>query len=308
MFGYCRPHVPALTVAEHSFYKSVYCGLCHTMSHTTCKASGLTLSYDFVFLTLVRAAMTNTSFSLTKRRCAAHPQRKEYAADANEALRYAAAASAVLTYYNVLDDIQDGRKSAKLLLPTAKRMYEKGKDACPDKEIRARLEELSAIEREKTPSCDAPASAFGALLGAVFAYGMEGTDVELAEKIGSLCGRWIYFADAVDDYDSDKKSGSYNPLLCAPDLAGESETDKRTRVRGDAVTAMHLLAAELWEAIDRIDCGERRMMRAIIENIVSVSMPRQAERMLHDLPKDGTTKEREVLLPTGGDVTALYQS
>ena len=58
MFGYVTPYESELRVKEQLFYKSTYCGLCKTMGKRVCNESRLTLSYDIVFLALVRFLLT----------------------------------------------------------------------------------------------------------------------------------------------------------------------------------------------------------------------------------------------------------
>ena len=57
MFGYVRPYTPELLVKDNELYRATYCGLCRTMGKTTGKLSKLALSYDFVFLALLRFAV-----------------------------------------------------------------------------------------------------------------------------------------------------------------------------------------------------------------------------------------------------------
>ena len=54
MFGYIKPQIPELKVKEHELYKATYCGLCRAMGKRTGCMSKMTLSYDFVFLVLLR--------------------------------------------------------------------------------------------------------------------------------------------------------------------------------------------------------------------------------------------------------------
>ena len=54
MFGYIKPMTEELKVKEHELYKSIYCGLCSAMGEHICTSNRLTLSYDIVFLALVR--------------------------------------------------------------------------------------------------------------------------------------------------------------------------------------------------------------------------------------------------------------
>ena len=62
MFGYVKPYVPALTVAEYEAYKGAYCGLCRTMGHLTGQISRLTLNYDFAFLAIFLTARLRRSY------------------------------------------------------------------------------------------------------------------------------------------------------------------------------------------------------------------------------------------------------
>ena len=73
MFGYVRPYVPELKVKENELYNAVYCGLCRSMGKTTGTASRLSLSYDMVFLALVRSAYCGESFEIEQKRCFVHP-------------------------------------------------------------------------------------------------------------------------------------------------------------------------------------------------------------------------------------------
>ena len=57
MFGYVREYPPELKLKHHVFYRAVYCGVCKSMGHCTGFCSRATLSYDMVFLALVRMAL-----------------------------------------------------------------------------------------------------------------------------------------------------------------------------------------------------------------------------------------------------------
>ena len=76
MFGYIKPVPAELKVREYELYRSVYCGLCGALGRNTTCVSRLTLSYDFVFLAIVRMALIGETGSLERRRCLAHPTKK----------------------------------------------------------------------------------------------------------------------------------------------------------------------------------------------------------------------------------------
>ena len=76
MFGYVRPRHTELLVREYDFYRAVYCGVCRSMKKKTGRASSFALSYDVVFLALVRMLYTDRALSCRKCRCMAHPCKK----------------------------------------------------------------------------------------------------------------------------------------------------------------------------------------------------------------------------------------
>ena len=76
------------------------------------------------------------------------------------------------------------------------------------------LEKLHALEEQKCASLDMTADCFGKLLSYYFRCGAPEDKADSAAVIGDMTGRFIYAADACDDYEKDEKNGSYNPLLC----------------------------------------------------------------------------------------------
>ena len=76
MFGYIRPAADELKVKEYNTYRAIYCGLCRSLGRCSGCLARFTLSYDFVFLALVRAALTGEKMSFDKGRCPAHPFKK----------------------------------------------------------------------------------------------------------------------------------------------------------------------------------------------------------------------------------------
>ena len=59
MFGYVRVQLLELRVREYRYYRGVYCGLCRAQGRCTGQCSRMTLSYDYVFLSLLRMALQN---------------------------------------------------------------------------------------------------------------------------------------------------------------------------------------------------------------------------------------------------------
>ncbi len=155
MFGYIRPKNAELKVRESEYYRAVYCGLCHAMRHVTGAFSRVTLSYDFVFLAIVRMGLIGEVPAFEQKRCFVHPTRKRPTACENETLRYCAGAAALLSYGKCRDDLHDEtglrRLGAWLLLPflahARRRALKKiaGISAL-EEQIAACLAEIAAIE------------------------------------------------------------------------------------------------------------------------------------------------------------------
>ncbi|MBQ4562801.1 MAG: hypothetical protein IJA55_10785 [Clostridia bacterium] len=258
MFGYIKPMTEELKVKEQELYKSIYCGLCSAMGEHICTSNRLTLSYDIVFLALVRCCVTGERIHIEKKRCMAHPIKPRNRAYIPETLRYCARVSALLTYYNVKDDIEDGGKlKSKLLLPSAKRYMKKADMPDLGEIIKNRLDTLCSLEKEGG-SLDRNADCFGSLLGEVFAYGLENPELY---NFGYHIGKWIYMIDAADDFEKDKKAGEYNPLSDYEALPCEAL---------NIACTLELEAA--YAAFNRTE-AKNQVLKAIIENILTLGMP-----------------------------------
>ena len=155
VFGYIRPKHAELKVRESEYYRAVYCGLCHAMRHVTGAFSRVTLSYDFVFLAIVRMGLIGEVPAFEQKRCFVHPTRKRPTACENETLRYCAGAAALLSYGKCRDDLHDEtglrRLGAWLLLPflahARRRALKKIAGlSVLEEQIAACLAEIAAIE------------------------------------------------------------------------------------------------------------------------------------------------------------------
>lgn len=272
MFGFVKPLVPELKVKDSDFYRSVYCGLCRSMSKHTGGISAFTLSYDMTFFALCRMALSDTELSFERIRCKAHPMKKRTVCRDNAELEFAARASGILVYYNCKDDVRDEkgikRMIAKMLLPYAKRIDKKS--ALPD--ISAKTEEylskLSLLERENCPRPDEVADVFGRLLGELLSVGYEGSTAAVAREIGYHTGRWVYLADAVCDYKKDKKENKYNPFI----FAFESDEEAEKYLSSDISDILTLELRSLDRAIALIEPPRSDAVMRCITNIVRGGM------------------------------------
>lgn len=280
MFGYVKPLHPELKVREYELYKSVYCGLCKCMGRKISCFSRFTLSYDIVFLVLLRSALTGDSIKTASGRCFIHPFKKRSYALPNDSLVYCSEVSALLNYHKLRDDIRDHNGFRKLLssllLPAAKSMRKKaGRLHDLDITIADHLDNLHEIESVKTPSVDIPADIFGELLASICEFNLDDNinNKRIAREIGRHIGRWIYITDAVDDYFKDKKSGAYNPFVCMNiNISDTGETIKTTLI-------MELAQAD--KALNLIDTENTAAVN-ILQNIINLGMINSTEKIFKE--------------------------
>lgn len=267
MFGYVKPDSAELRVKDYDFYRATYCGICREMGRTTGNASRVTLSYDAVFLALVRMLfIEEKEFSSRMRRCAVHPLRRRNILNPNSAVTYTARVFALLSYHKMRDDLADeGGLTGVVTLPLRpilSHARRRAGYARLDAVMKEKLSEISAMERDKTAQIDPPASCFGDLLGEVFADGLSERDGRVAREIGYHLGKFIYAADAAEDYEKDKAKGRYNPYVLS--YGGKALTrDNKATIH----TALLLEASRMASAVELLPFENRKILENLIKNI-----------------------------------------
>ena len=220
MFGYVREYPPELKLKHHVLYRAVYCGLCKSMGRCTGFCSRVTLSYDGVFLALVRMALEKTKPEIQPERCFLHPFKRHPMLRQNAVLAYSARVSALLVYGKVADDVADTRGAKRMLYrmaqPFAAHFQKKAGLEGLRALVQQQLTQLSAYEAEPSDSFDKPADLFGAVCAECFSFGLEGEQKLLSRTVGSHVGRWIYAADALDDFENHLEEIRLSTLLTGP--------------------------------------------------------------------------------------------
>ncbi len=220
MFGYIKPNFCFLSQEEQQLYKSVYCGLCHSLGNVAGQLSRLTLNYDFVLLALLQMLVKNETANSQKRRCLAHPLKGCHPALQSDTLDRCAALSVLLVYESMEDSVSDEKglswlKAKSAQVPTRRFLKKANKRFdLPTESVKKHLTELSALEKNNVYSPDAAAEIFGTLLGEVSVFGIDDELRSFAVyEIMFHIGKWIYLVDAADDFEKDKQKGCYNPYL-----------------------------------------------------------------------------------------------
>ncbi len=288
MFGYVRPCVPELKVKDNELYRATYCGLCRTMGKTTGRLSKLALNYDFVFLALVRMALGKDDVKVKMRRCMVHPLKKRPMIEPNDSLKYSARATTILTRLKLKDNINDSNGFARLkakIVGGVSVFFKKTDKNLKDLEaqICALIDELSALEKENSDSIDKVSDVFGRLLGILSSHDVDGGEGRILYEIGYHLGKLIYVLDAIDDFNDDLKTGSFNVIK---NSFGELSDNAKSMLK----CAMTLELERMSKGIELLDFTRCRDVEGIVKNITYIGLPDEIERVILGKKKEKMKK------------------
>lgn len=264
MFGYVRPLRPELKCRDLDLYRATYCGLCRCLRRRYGLIAPMLLNFDFTFLALLLWE-PEENFVPCRGRCHANLLRKLPMCPDSPALELAADESVILAWWKLRDSVQDEGfwrgLPARALSWALGPAYRKAARRVPefDRTVQACLKELAALEREGCPSLDRTADTFARLLQAAAPAGGERGRV-LSQLLYHL-GRWIYLADARDDFEADKLAGRYNPAAAR---YGPDGDDGALRLTMD--NSLGLVGAAL-------QLGDFGCRTPLLENIVYLGLP-----------------------------------
>ena len=214
MFGYIAPVLSVLPEERKQRYRSFYCGVCHALHARHGQVGRLSLSNDMTFLAMLLSSLYEPETAATDSRCGVHPL-KSHAYLSSPMIDFAADMNALLFYYKCVDQRMDDRS---LRGKTGERLFRKALEKVrKDRPVQAAgveqaLKELWQEEKKPDPVPDRLCNLSGEMLGAVFVPFPEDPWAGVLRSLGAGLGRFIYWMDAWEDYDEDRKKGRFNPL------------------------------------------------------------------------------------------------
>lgn len=320
MLGYVLPDKGELKVKEFEIYSSYYCGLCKAAGARHGQIPRLVLSYDFVFLAMLMAAISETTDKIEEFRCFVHPAKKRNYLLRTSEIDYAADMMILLGYHNLKDDFQDEKSPVGLIGKTAlSGAYKKINVNLSEKSrvISERLAELGKLEKENCSSLDQVAEPFAKLMEELMDFQdyiqvqeqnqqvqrqnkqaqeqnqqvQEQNQVQnkhaeslryAYRRIGYHLGKWIYLIDAFDDIEKDVKSGSYNPLIRQFSFdTGENEGEDISSFRNRIRDSVKLnIMLYLSSIAEVFELLPVKKNKNILENIIYVGLLRRTDEVL----------------------------
>jgi len=235
-------------------FRSMYCGLCHTLGSRYGAAARMILNYDFTYLAIFLSEAGKED--VRHRRCIVHPVHPRPYLPTNDALALAADESVILTYWQLRDGVTDHdwlhglkyRSLSAVLEPA----YRKAAALRPafDRVVRQQLDVLSKLEAQQCSSIDEAADAFAKLLEYAADEIADPVRRRVLRQMLYHLGRWIYLIDAADDLKEDAVSGNYNPVLLRFELTdGVWTSEARREFTATLDHSIHMVttAFELWD-------------------------------------------------------------
>ncbi len=265
MYGYVRIRKPELKIKDYEIYKGVYCSLCRQLGREYGPFARFALNYDFTLLALLHMATEECCPGFKKGRCSFNPLIKcAKCTGGTETLSLAAACAMIMGYFKIRDNIADGtffrRLAFRALLPYFSLKKRKAKKKFPDvyEQIKSAFDRQEKIEKSSDSSLDMAAEPTAAALKFLAARGEpDAVQRQVLERFGYLIGRWIYIADALDDFEKDRELNSFNPLL------GKGRTDEQIRKYAEG-----LMNVTLGEAVAAYELLRLKRFKDILDNII----------------------------------------
>ena len=197
-------------------------------------------------------------------------------------------------------------KATLLYLPL-RCMYRRAaaKDAALAEQLAAAMAAFAQAEVQALPSADAPAAAFGEATAILLSHGLQGRAYTLARHLGLHIGKWLYFADAVDDYAEDVAKDRFNPLRA---LYGDSGLTAENRAAVATAMGHELMQAD--DALALLDYDDARCgseLRPLLTHMLQTALP-ALTHALADGSYDGgrgTRGKRAAVPPEDADTASV---
>lgn len=216
MFGRIKICKPDMKIRDFEEYKEYYCSICFSLKKRGGNLSRLLLNYDIVFLSLIVDSLKEENMERKNFRCHLNPFLKRCRKNEHgKIMLYSADILIILSYFKLIDDYLDQKNVFKLLLSKllkirAKKVFNEQKETV--QRIKELLDKGNKMEKD---------NADVRLLADNFGEVMETIAPSDKKPIGMIMyemGRLLYYIDAIEDFDEDKKKGNFNPFNSKDDI------------------------------------------------------------------------------------------
>lgn len=289
MFGYINPDAPYLFVKDEKLYRAMYCGMCKSIGKGCGNFAKSALTYDMAFMTALMHNIAGQDVKIVKRRCALHLIKRRPMAKPDDISLLLGCVNTALAYFKLLDDKQDGDKKGFFAF-AYKRGYKRTLKRHPKAAqiIERQMEEQRVLESAKCGVIDAACEPTAQMMVQLSRYVLGENATEHTDKLMYAIGKWVYLADALDDYDKDVKKGRYNVFFNAFKKSTKEEAVKANE--GEITFLFDSLFADMRTALPNIKFS---FNHDLTDNIILRGIPLKTRRLVYGKCGEGKKKNEQ---------------
>jgi len=209
MFGYVLPDKPNLYMKDYALFRAYYCGLCHATKGESGQLTRFGVNYDATFISLFFHGLFGVKTEVTEKRCILNPKKRPVIA-ATPLMQEICRLNLILIGMKLEDDREDGETHCFRRMAFGRQVKKARKKAPVFAAFADECREKQVAEERDGVSLDAAAEPFADMMRKVFAHLAGEKCSPEVERIGYLLGKYVYFMDALDDYDDDAREGKFN--------------------------------------------------------------------------------------------------
>lgn len=287
MFGYVTPCKMELKIKDYEKFKAYYCGLCKSIKINYGNTPRFSLNYDMTFLAILLDSLYEVKCQFVKEHCILHPIRKKVIAVNNSALSYAAFCNTALTYYKLLDNVQDDNSVKSKVFSTFLKRY-LNKISIPQKKleslIQLKLNELYTLENNSNNiSLDEFSHPFAELTAIILSSYDTNKYADNLYILGYNLGKWIYIIDAWDDLEKDIRKKKFNAINSSLNKDNLSYEDLSKSIKQRIEFVLVTCARQCFDALNKLPLTRNK---DLLNNIIEFGLVEKIDKMFNANSKD----------------------
>lgn len=289
MFGYINPDSPYLFKKDENLYKAMYCGMCKSIGKGCGSFPKTALTYDIAFMSALLHNVAGCDVKIEKRRCGLHIFRRRPMAKPDDLSMLLGCVNTALAYYKLLDDKADGDKKGALTF-----LYRKGFKRVLKRHpqvadiIKRQTEAQRSLEKAGCKIIEEACEPTARMMRELSRYCLGESATESTDGLTYALGKWIYLADAFDDYDKDVKKGRYNVLYNA-----FGEPCKAEAVRKNADEINFLFNALFADMRTHLGGVKFHFNHDLTDNIILRGIPLKTRKLVYGKCGEGKKNDDE---------------
>lgn len=289
MFGYINPDSPYLFKKDEILYKAMYCGMCKSIGEGCGSFSKTALTYDIAFMSALLHNVAGCDVKIENKRCGLHIFKRRPMAKPDDLSVLLGCVNTALAYYKLLDDKADGDKKGAFSF-AYKRGFKRVLKKHPEvaEIIKRQTEAQRSLEKADCKIIEEACEPTARMMRELSRYCLGQSATESTDGLTYALGKWVYLADAFDDYDKDVKKRRYNVLYNA---FGEPSKAEAVQTNADEINFLfNALFAEMRTHLASI---KFHFNHDLTDNIILRGIPLKTRKLVYGKCGEGKKNNDE---------------